>query len=82
MECITFLKKELADVNELLKAAKQGTLDAAIESLSPSAAATSHLIKSGMTLTQIYSQYFRRAMFTEGRNSETEPVYNHYHGRN
>jgi len=57
IECITLLKKELANANELLKAAKQETLDAAIEGLSPSAAAASRLIKSGMTLTQIYSQY-------------------------
>lgn len=56
-ECIALLKKELANANELLKAAKQETLDATIEGLSPSAAAASRLIKSGMTLTQIYSQY-------------------------
>lgn len=56
-ECITLLKKELEDANELVKVAKQETLEAAIEGLSPSAAAVSRLIKSGMTLTQIYSQY-------------------------
>ena len=56
-ECITLLKKELQDANELVKAAKQETLEAAIEGLSPSAAAASRLIKTGMTLTQIYSQY-------------------------
>lgn len=56
-ECIALLKKELANANDLLKAAKQETLDAAIEVLSPSAAAASRLIKSGMTLTEIYSQY-------------------------
>lgn len=56
-ECIALLKKELANANELLKAAKQETLDATIEGLSPSAAVASRLIKSGMTLTQIYSQY-------------------------
>lgn len=56
-ECITFLKKELQDANELMKVKQQETLEAAIEGLSPSAAAASRLMKTGMTLTQIYSQY-------------------------
>lgn len=56
-ECIALLKKELENANELLKAARQETLNVTIEGLSPSAAAASRLIKSGMTLTQIYSQY-------------------------
>lgn len=33
------------------------SLENAIESLSPAAAATSRLLKSGLTLTQLYSQY-------------------------
>ena len=56
-ECISLLKKELETANELLKTAKQETFNATIESMSPSAAAASRLLKSGMTLTQIYSQY-------------------------
>ncbi|KAJ9577845.1 hypothetical protein L9F63_025295 [Diploptera punctata] len=56
-ECIKHLKKELELANEMLKTAKQERLDTTIESMSPSAAAASRLLKSGMTLTQIYSQY-------------------------
>ncbi|XP_023716827.1 nucleoprotein TPR isoform X2 [Cryptotermes secundus] len=73
-ECIALLKKELADANELLKAAKQETLDAAIESLSPSAAAASRLIKSGMTLTQIYSQYVAVSEELFSQKEETQKL--------
>ncbi|PSN32802.1 Nucleoprotein TPR [Blattella germanica] len=57
VEVITLLKKELDVANQMLKTVKQDTLDAAIVGMSPSAAAASRLLKSGMTLTQIYSQY-------------------------
>ncbi|XP_067679171.1 nucleoprotein TPR-like isoform X3 [Haliotis asinina] len=55
------LEQELKNANELLVAVKaKGAAklsDEAIEALSPSAAATSKILKSGMTLTQIYSEY-------------------------
>ncbi|KAG8237972.1 hypothetical protein J437_LFUL014673, partial [Ladona fulva] len=54
---IELLKKELAEANELLKAAKREITEEQLEMLSPSAAAASRLIKSGLSLTQIYSQY-------------------------
>ncbi|XP_048255424.1 nucleoprotein TPR-like isoform X4 [Haliotis rufescens] len=55
------LEQELKNANELLVAVKaKGAAklsDEAIEALSPSAAATSKILKSGMTLTQIYNEY-------------------------
>ncbi|KAK2186358.1 hypothetical protein NP493_203g01012 [Ridgeia piscesae] len=55
-EQITKLERELKDANDLLEAArKKGVVplsEEGIEALSPSAAAASRLLKSGMTLTQ------------------------------
>lgn len=54
---IRALRKELTDANELIQNLKQkGLTEEGIEALSPAAAAASKLIKSGMTLTQVYSQ--------------------------
>ncbi|XP_013390064.1 nucleoprotein TPR [Lingula anatina] len=57
-ETISKLQKELQHANELIK--KQGVLSLSqqnIEAMSPTAAAASRLLKSGKTLTQIYSEY-------------------------
>ena len=52
------LRKELERANTLLDTSKSRLLaEDAVEAMSPSAAAASRLLKSGMTLTQIYSQY-------------------------
>ena len=56
-EAIRGLKKELGDANELIKSLKQrGLTEEGINQLSPAAAAASKLIKSGMSLTQVYTQ--------------------------
>lgn len=56
-EAIRALRKELTDANDLIKTLKtKGLTEEGIEKLSPSAAAASKLLKSGMSLTQIYSQ--------------------------
>ncbi|XP_068618609.1 nucleoprotein TPR-like isoform X2 [Battus philenor] len=55
-EVITSLKNELDHANDLLKAATSQNLDMALNDLAPSAATASKLLKSGMSLTQIYSQ--------------------------
>jgi len=56
-ECIQALKKELEDANRLIKTVKdKGLTEDAIEHLSPSAAQASRLLKSGVTLTGIYTQ--------------------------
>ncbi|RVE41975.1 hypothetical protein evm_013384 [Chilo suppressalis] len=55
-EVISSLKNELEHANDLLKAANAQNLDMALSDLAPSAATASKLLKSGMSLTQIYSQ--------------------------
>uniref|UniRef100_A0A2A4JSC9 Nucleoprotein TPR n=1 Tax=Heliothis virescens TaxID=7102 RepID=A0A2A4JSC9_HELVI len=55
-EIISSLKNELEHANDLLKAANAQNLDIALSDLAPSAATASKLLKSGMSLTQIYSQ--------------------------
>lgn len=55
-EIIASLKNELEHANDLLKAANAQNLDMALSDLAPSAATASKLLKSGMSLTQIYSQ--------------------------
>ncbi|KAF5305601.1 hypothetical protein FQR65_LT07681 [Abscondita terminalis] len=56
-ECIAMLKQELETSNELFKAFKDESIQKEVEEISPSAAAASKLIKPGMSLTQIYTQY-------------------------
>ncbi|KAL4707670.1 hypothetical protein ACJJTC_014851 [Scirpophaga incertulas] len=55
-EVINSLKSEIEHANDLLKAANAHNLDMALSDLAPSAATASKLLKSGMSLTQIYSQ--------------------------
>ncbi|XP_023233101.1 nucleoprotein TPR-like [Centruroides sculpturatus] len=55
---ITNLKKELKDANDLLSKNK-GLSEEGIQKLFPAAAATSKVLHSGMTLTQIYSEYIK-----------------------
>lgn len=56
-ETIAALKTELENANKLIKTFKEkGLSEASIENLSPSAAHASRLLKSGLTVTGIYSQ--------------------------
>lgn len=54
-EEIENLKTELRNVNQALQTSDAQNLDAALSDLAPSAATASKLLKSGMSLTQIYS---------------------------
>ena len=56
-EMIQALEDELKNANELLKAAQQENIDIAVEKLCPAAATTSKLIKSGKSLTEIFTLY-------------------------
>lgn len=56
-ELVQALEDELKNANELLKAAQQENIDIAVEKLCPAAAATSKLIKSGKSLTEIFTLY-------------------------
>lgn len=51
------MQDELKNANKLLKLAQQESLDNAVEKLCPTAATTSRLIKSGKSLTEIYTLY-------------------------
>lgn len=53
------MKVELKNANDLLKTAQDENLDQVVERVAPSAAATTKLIKSGMTLTEIYTMYVK-----------------------
>ena len=56
-DAIRALRKELQNANELIESLKQkGLTEEGIQELSPAAAAASKLIKSGMSLTQVYTQ--------------------------
>ncbi|KAK6990642.1 nucleoprotein TPR [Biomphalaria glabrata] len=71
-ETIQKLQQELKNANELMTAFKRGAAtltQEAVESLSPSAAAISKLLKSGMSLTQIYNEYVQA---TEALSEERE----------
>lgn len=58
---IDTLKNELKNANDLLKAAQEENLEQVVERIAPTAAATTKLIKTGMTLTEIYSLYVKTA---------------------
>ena len=61
------LKHELTHANELLTSMRQKRSSSLIEgevlSLSPAAAKASAMLKSGLTLTQIYSNYVEVSKF-------------------
>lgn len=56
-EQVQAFENELKNANELLKAAQQENIDIAVEKLCPAAATTSKLIKSGKSLTEIFTLY-------------------------
>ncbi|CAB0018676.1 unnamed protein product, partial [Nesidiocoris tenuis] len=56
-ETIAALKAELHNANKLLEAVKQESSETAVDKLSPLAASTSKLLKSGLTLSQLYKKY-------------------------
>ncbi|CAH0546355.1 unnamed protein product [Brassicogethes aeneus] len=56
-DCIAMLKKELETANELLESTKHDQIHRDMEGSSPAAASASRYMKSGMTMTEIYSQY-------------------------
>lgn len=57
VKSIDELQDELKNANQLLKAAQQENIDIAVEKLCPAAATTSKLIRSGKSLTEIYTLY-------------------------
>ncbi|XP_038056577.1 nucleoprotein TPR-like [Patiria miniata] len=71
------MEKELEDANDLLNAArKKGVVmkmsDEELNSLSPTAAAASSFLKSGLTLTQMYSEYVKSSDELEVEKAENQ----------
>ncbi|XP_022906241.2 nucleoprotein TPR [Onthophagus taurus] len=56
-DCIELLKKELDASQILLEATKNESFQKEVEGMSPAAAVASKFIKSGMSMTQIYTEY-------------------------
>ncbi|KFB45358.1 AGAP001754-PA-like protein [Anopheles sinensis] len=65
------MQHELKVANELLQQAKDENLEHAIEQLAPTAAATSRMLKSGMSLTEVYSLYMRTAELLHKEQKES-----------
>ncbi|XP_022089783.1 nucleoprotein TPR-like isoform X2 [Acanthaster planci] len=76
-EKIAQLEKELEDANDLLDAARRKGVvmkmsDEELNSLSPTAAAASSFLKSGLTLTQMYSEYVKCSDELEVEKAENQ----------
>jgi len=72
-ETIGALKKELEAGNKLIKTMREkGLSEASIECLSPSAAQASKLLKSGVTVTGIYSQMVGLGEELQAEKAETQ----------
>lgn len=55
------LRDEISNANDLLKIAKDENIEQVLERMTPTAAAASRRLKTGMTLTQIYNLYVKAA---------------------
>lgn len=51
------LRNELANANQLMQAARAENVEQMLEQMSPAAAAASRTLKSGMSLTEIFTKY-------------------------
>ena len=70
---IEALDAELANANLLLGEAKKGAVpltDEDVEALAPSAAAASKMLRSGMSLSQIYNEYVKVSNQLEEASAE------------
>ena len=78
---VSSLERELADANDLLSVARQrGSLpfsEGEVLSLSPAAARASSLLKSGLTLTQIYSQFVEATESLQREKDENSRLNNY-----
>ncbi|KAM8712328.1 hypothetical protein ACLKA7_012790 [Drosophila subpalustris] len=67
---IDALRTEIAHANDLLKEAQEQSLESAICKLAPTAAVASRLIRSDMSLTELYSLYAKNSEELEAKNME------------
>ncbi|XP_050071749.1 nucleoprotein TPR [Anopheles maculipalpis] len=68
------LRDELKHANELLADAREENVEHAVERLAPSAAGTSRLLKSGMSVTEVYSLYVRTLRTLQQEQKEHEKL--------
>lgn len=64
------LKTEIGHANDLLKEAQEQSLESAICKLAPTAAVSSRLMRSDMSLTELYSLYAKNSEELEAKNRE------------
>lgn len=67
---IDTLKEEMKHANELLKELKDESVESAISKLAPTAAVASRLIRSDMSLTELYSLYVKTSEESEMQKRE------------
>ncbi|XP_016985826.1 nucleoprotein TPR isoform X2 [Drosophila rhopaloa] len=68
------LQQQLVGANDLLKEAQESTLESAICKIAPSAAVASRLMRSDLSLTELYSMYAKNSEELELRNRENEQL--------
>ncbi|XP_017049667.1 nucleoprotein TPR isoform X2 [Drosophila ficusphila] len=68
------LQRELAGANVLLKEAQESTLESAICKLAPSAAIANRLMRSDLSLTELYSMYAKNSEELELQKRENEQL--------
>ncbi|XP_030388618.1 nucleoprotein TPR isoform X1 [Scaptodrosophila lebanonensis] len=68
------LKTEIAHANDLLKEVQEQSLESAICKLAPTAAVASRLIRSDMSLTELYSLYAKTAEELEVQKRENSQL--------
>ncbi|KAH8299523.1 hypothetical protein KR044_002301 [Drosophila immigrans] len=67
---IDALKMEIGHANDLLKEAQEQSLESAICKLAPTAAVANRLMRSDMSLTELYSLYAKNTEQLETKNKE------------
>ncbi|XP_052901433.1 nucleoprotein TPR [Anopheles moucheti] len=68
------LREELKHANELLAEAREENVEHAVEKLAPSAAATSRMLKTGMSSTEVYTLYVRTMEKLQQEEKEHEKL--------
>ncbi|KAH8275165.1 hypothetical protein KR026_001039 [Drosophila bipectinata] len=71
---IAELKTEIGHANELLKEMQDRSLESAICQIAPSAALASRIMRSDLSLTELYSMYAKNSEELELRNRENEQL--------
>ncbi|XP_053661275.1 nucleoprotein TPR [Anopheles marshallii] len=71
---ISDMREELKHANELLAEAREENVEHAVEKLAPSAAATSRMLKTGMSSTEVYTLYVRTMEKLQQEEKEHEKL--------